>query len=321
MQNFNKEHLVGVIIKTAKNRLRYFDTTFNSVRKTLPEEVPLYIMADVPHERLMQYITTNDEIAVDSQENLYPNELVDWQDKIGFIENKTTVRGILGRYTAHFVNHKLQLYEWNNFVCREVTKLTGCKYIVLIEDDVVFKADWFTKVLELLKQPGFNDIGILSLFGNNRYADRLEVLELFTKFKKNIVPSQAFLINVEQFQKAIPEDFAFNIKCDFLDFPAIKKHSIKHPLHKYFKSGKLPTCKRDPFYNRNQDGWFISKLRKNSEVAFINKGVCQHIGVESAIYKNVTQKIPKGSILLKNFYTKDKKLNRVDVNIHPPYAL
>ena len=278
-------------------------------------------MADVPHERLMQYITTNDEIAVDSQENLYPNELVDWQDKIGFIENKTTVRGILGRYTAHFVNHKLQLYEWNNFVCREVTKLTGCKYIVLIEDDVVFKADWFTKVLELLKQPGFNDIGILSLFGNNRYADRLEVLELFTKFKKNIVPSQAFLINVEQFQKAIPEDFAFNIKCDFLDFPAIKKHSIKHPLHKYFKSGKLPTCKRDPFYNRNQDGWFISKLRKNSEVAFINKGVCQHIGVESAIYKNVTQKIPKGSILLKNFYTKDKKLNRVDVNIHPPYAL
>ena len=315
-ESVNVKSNIAVIIKTAKNRLRYFDTTFNSVRKTLPAEVPLYIMADVPDEIVLKYITTNDDIPLDPKKSLYPNDLPDWKNKIGFIENKTSVQGILGKYVKHYVNHELHLYEFNNFACRAVAKETDCTHIIVIEDDAVFKADWFTKVLELLKQPGFDRIGFLSLFAYRPWAQGLMVRKLYTEFKLGNVGGVAFVLNVKHFKRCVAENYAFNVVRDFLSMPIAKKQWWKET----FKNGALPTGKRDPLYNRNQDGWFIKELRKSSVTGIINVGVCQHIGVESCIYANVKEG-KEDSMLTRSFFTKNMALKRIDKALAPPYVI
>ena len=315
-ESVNVKSNIAVIIKTAKNRLRYFDTTFNSVRKTLPAEVPLYIMADVPDEIVLKYITTNDDIPLDPKKSLYPNDLPDWKNKIGFIENKTSVQGILGKYVKHYVNHELHLYEFNNFACRAVAKETDCTHIIVIEDDAVFKADWFTKVLELLKQPGFDRIGFLSLFAYRPWAQGLMVRKLYTEFKLGNVGGVAFVLNVKHFKRCVAENYAFNVVRDFLSMPIAKKQGWRET----FKNGALPTGKRDPLYNRNQDGWFIKELRKSSVTGIINVGVCQHIGVESCIYANVKEG-KEDSMLARSFFTKNMELKRIDKALAPPYVI
>lgn len=311
------EFKIAIVINTAKNRLRYFDTTFNSVYNTIPFNTPLYVMADIPSNILIDYISTNKEIKLNSQEDLYPNNIKDWQDIVGFIQNKKSVQGIQGKHTKYYINQTLHIYENINYVCRDIISNSNCDYLVYIEDDVIFKQDWFNIVLNILKELEFNKIGYLSLF-NYKHANT-KVLKSFKHFTtvSGTLPAVCVLLNTRFFLQSIPESYEYNIERDFLSLTSVQL-SIKD---RSLKVNTLPTEKRSSIYNRAQDSWLIKNLSNISNIALINKGVCQHIGVISSIYESKMLPTEHTPLFARSIFNNENKFQRVDRTIAPPFVL
>lgn len=162
------------VVVLAKDRIRYLDTTLKSLFASLPKNVTIYVSCDSPSEDVIQYLTTNQMININGYE--YPdNEW--WMNKIGLLNNKTTF-GISGR--IRIIIHKSGT-KGLGLTFNKVAELhPRATHIIRVEDDVIFKINWYQKMLNAFRH---KDIGIISglrHFYNNvkfkNYSDDLEEL-------------------------------------------------------------------------------------------------------------------------------------------------
>lgn len=263
-----------MLLLTAKDRTRYLDSTIKSVLATLPDPALLSIGCDTISQQSIDYLTTANNIYLGTDYS-YPNDNPDWAKRIGFIENKTEVVGLDNQVR---VLPTPQCFGHDSLLAYLLMVLElheKCTHIILIEDDVIFKKDWHQKLCASLAC--HDDCGLIAGF---RYP-------IYTT-NRIVAPDITFF------------DGYYSAVCLGLSAKLIKNMT---------KGGFR--------YNRRamvqQDNWIVGQcVRLGMRKAYLNSGVCQHIGLKSATWEGSQAK---------PYFNNQNCLGRIDKAIMPPFEL
>ncbi len=297
---------IAVLIQTGKDRLRYLDTTFNSIKKAIPSSIDIYIAPNNAEQNIIKYLTTNETISLDNQ-YLFPNENKSWRNSIGEIPNKTHVVGIANKFKEIIqVNETKHRYE---FICQILEKTlsrSSADYIVFIEDDVIFKETFFEEVLKCIKKCT-DKVGRISVYKGGSWARRGENENDNTIEKVSGWPGPniCIILNRVVLNAMNLKEYKFNID------------SLPDQFQKVFlETGVIPQAGGDDFLS--------NYIKKYADLyKYTGKGVCQHIGVLSSIYTNVTPtELWYGPHPIRRcFFDSKNNLRRIDLSCKPPYLI
>jgi hypothetical protein len=293
---------ITLLIQTAKDRLRYLDTTFNSVIKVLPQSTEVYISCDTPSDKLLQYLTTTDTIELDNT-YLYPNEHTSWKKYIGYVENKKHVTDIYNKYKELIFEKGNHRYKKFCTALNTVVSKINSKYILYIEDDCIFKDSFYNKILECIDFAKGKNIGRVAIF--NRPKDlKGPILQLDnTPYFRGA--NQCLLLNCNVLRKLNLCKYRFRLN----HLPPVVRKRIKKDF--------IPETGADVFLAN-----LIDSVSSNLNYAFKHEGICQHIGVLSSLYKNVEFSSTWSHDTEKRcFFDTENNLLRIDKTASPPYLL
>lgn len=263
-----------VLLLTSKDRTRYLDTTLSSVLATLPDPKLLSVCCESISQRSLDYLATENRIWL-GQDYCYPNENADWIKRINRIENKLEVVGLNNRVrvlpTTTLTGHDALLA----FLLTVLSMHESCSHVVLIEDDVIFKEDWHSRLCSALAQ--HDDCGMIAGF---RYPIRAR--------NKIVLPDITLF------------EGGYSAVCVGLSAKLIR--NMKGQGSAYNRRTMI-----------RQDDWIVDNcVRLGMRQGYLNSGVCQHIGVESATWKGAHAK---------SYLTTQNRLGRIDSMILPPFVL
>lgn len=288
---------ITVLLQTSKDRLRYLDTTFNSITKVLPPEIEVYIACDQPSDQLLKYLTSNDDILLEDQ-YLYPNENVSWKRFVGVVENKKNVTGIVGKYKKLLLlDSSLHMYEKLVISLNTVITDDNNDYIIYIEDDVIFKENFFSVVLKCIQEIEYSNIGRVSLFKSNHIKEKTQLIK-----EKNTGwcgSNVCLLLKSSVLRVMNLSNYKFNI----YDLPDYLQREVNN-------SNILPQVGGDHF--------LTNILRKFTNTSiYISDSICQHIGVLSALYENVSNLEHQINTSLKRSFFSHERVVRIDFSCRP----
>ena len=285
---------LSVIIQTSKDRIRYLDTTFNSITKVLPVDVDVYIACDKPSYDLLNYLTSNNSIMLNDL-YLYPNENKSWLHYIGCIENKTHVNGIHGKYTKVILqDSKLHRYEKLTLTLHNLANEVSTDYTLYVEDDVIFKEGFYNTIIKCMLELDTSNIGRVSMYKYMKTESNIKYIrEIKTGWKG---PNVCLLLKNKVLQSMGLDNYKFNEK------------------DSYNSSSNI---------ERSADVFFANLLQKYTNSAIlVADSVCQHIGILSTIYENVNHTEKWHSSDSKRcYFNQNNSLRRIDTNCIRPFVL
>ena len=160
LKNLHKTINIGIkkpnpipipILIICKDRVQYLDITLKSLSGTTPSNVPIYVVNDkTNNQNMIKYLTTNQQISLTNFQ--YPNDKA-WNKYIGNLPIFNNVKGICGK--VNVIMNTSQKTLPNAF--KRIFMETKSSYIIRIEDDVVFKNNWY----DIMCQHISDDVGIL----------------------------------------------------------------------------------------------------------------------------------------------------------------
>lgn len=302
--NFLTNEKIAILIQTGKDRLRYLDTTFNSIKNAIPSNVDIYITTYKAEQNILKYLTTNETISLDCQ-YLFPNQNTSWQKFIGEIPNKQFVTGIKGKYKDVIqvnIAHAKHYYEALCYSFNEIIARSNADYIVYIEDDVVFKKNFFETILNCINEIKQKNIGRVCIYKYGKFKNTGDRL-IKNPGKQWLGPNVCLLLKTETLKKMNLDSYIFTSR----DLPEFTQKRITENF--------IPQDGADYFlYN------YIQKF--TTSALYISESVCQHIGVMSSIYINVQASENCEVYTDKRcFFDHKKNLKRIDPCCYPPYVL
>ena len=155
---------IGIV---TRNRVAYLDVTLRSLSATtLPDRIPLTVFDDSSNSRTSQrYYTTNNRCQIDDH---WPTGKM-WRETLGLgvINNSALPRGIKGEVQVHKLGK--EPLGVVNASCEAIRQLfeanPNAPGVILLQDDVIFKADWYETLCRVAQTPenfGEQQLGLLA---------------------------------------------------------------------------------------------------------------------------------------------------------------
>lgn len=168
---------IGIV---TRNRVAYLDVTLRSLSaSTLPEGVPVVVYDDASNDRATQaYLTTNKPVPVPRS---WPQHKT-WRNDLGLSvvnDHDEVPKGIKGKVKVHRLGSEpLGVVEASCEAIRRLLAIdTEAPGVILLQDDVVFNADWYNRLVSTADSYQFEQpLGILAGIKLNQHFEQLKGL-------------------------------------------------------------------------------------------------------------------------------------------------
>ena len=138
---------IGIL---TRNRAPYLDATLRSLSATqLPAGVSLTLFDDASDDSdSRRYLGTDDEFSLAGPLHWPSSEV--WLDRgLGFLPKLERVRGVAGRVSVRRSEKPQGVVNASNWATRELFEANPeAPYVCLLQDDLVFTADWYRRLAE-----------------------------------------------------------------------------------------------------------------------------------------------------------------------------
>lgn len=255
---------------TCKDRIRLLDITMKSLSATVPSSVPVYISNDGTQNAKMVEYLTTSN-EIEIDDWTFPVSQV-WVKQMGVLPNYKSVKGISGK--ANVVIHKtIKGVKHFTDVVRLAFLECSCSHVIKVQDDAVFKDGWYHKMCQASQDGEFGIIsGFRHFFGRVKFRG---VNTHMDEIAQGNVGGVLLMIS--------------KMLCE------------KKPV--LFENNIVQT--------RDMDDFWVDNCRKaNVAVGVLKRGVCQHIGYKSEIYKT-----------RKHSMINEGVIGRCDKDLFPPYEI